>query len=470
MIRSVEERTHPRAIFLILAVGVVSFALIQSLPIPVLPELATVYRVDPATVAWVVTAYLLSASVATPIVGRIGDSRGKSRALVFCLLALSAGSVISALAPNFGVLIAGRAVQGIGGGILPVSFGIVREELAERQVPAAIALLSSLLAAGIGCGTVMAGPIAAKLGMGWLFWLPAVCTTLTALVAWKVVPESRSRTSSRISGASVVLSSAWLVCLLIGISQGPRWGWTSPAVVALLFGVAVFAVWWVRAELRAVTPLVDMGMMRQRTVWTANLVAFLIGFGMYAGSVFLPQFLQTDSTVGYGFGLSPSMAGLLLFPSAAASFVVGLVAAPLARRIGSRMTIASGASVAAVAMLAIAFVHEQQWQVVVAYTFSGLGLGLVFAALAAVVVGAVPSHQTGVASGMNTNIRTVGGAVGTAVVSTLVAVSAVVPSESGYTAGFAVLGSALVAAAVVTAAMPRRSVVSKKVLDVAVPA
>ncbi len=329
-----DRRTDYRVTFLVLCVGVSSFSLLQSMVNPVLPTIEAALDTDQATVTWVLTAYLLSASVFTPIIGRIGDKVGKERMLVVALATLAVGSLMAALAPSIGVLIAARAVQGVGGGVLPLTFGIIRDEFPREKVAGAVGTSAALLAVGGGFGLVLAGPLVEALSYHWLFWLPMVMTALAAVAAAVWVPESPERTPGRINVGSALLLSGWLVALLLAVSQGHDWGWGSrTGRSACSSSPPSCCRLWVLAEARSAEPLVDMRMMRIPTVWTVNLVALLFGMGMYSMFAFLPQFLQTPELTGYGFGVSVTESGLLLLPQTAATFVAGLFSGRLAARV-----------------------------------------------------------------------------------------------------------------------------------------
>jgi EmrB/QacA subfamily drug resistance transporter len=409
------------------------------------------------TATWVLTAYLLSASIMTPILGRIGDMTGKKRVFVATLIALAAGSLLAAVASSIGVLIVARVIQGIGGGMVPVAFGIIRDEFPARKVTGAVGILASLTAVGAGLGIVLAGPIVNLLGYHWLFWLPMILTVVAAVSAVLFVPESPVRTPGRISWRPALLLSAWLVALLIALSQAPVWGWGSGPVIGLLTGAVVLAAGWVISELRAATPLIDMKMMRQTAVWTLNLVALLIGVGMYATFAFLPEFVQTPAAAGYGFGASITRSGLMLLPSAITMFGVGMFAGRLAARLGGKVLVVAGCLIGSVAMAILAFAHQQQWEIYLSNAIMGVGFGLAFAAMSALVVAAVPHSQTGVASGMNANIRTIGGSIGAAVMASIVTSQlgpSGLPKEAGYTIGFAAMAGGLVLAALAGLLIP----------------
>jgi EmrB/QacA subfamily drug resistance transporter len=444
------KRAHYQVTFAVLAMGVAAFALLQSLVIPVLTTVQHQLHTTQSAATWVLTAYLLSASVMTPILGRVGDMIGKERVFVATLVALAVGSLLAAVAPSIGVMIVARVIQGVAGGMVPVAFGIIRDEFPAEKVAGAVGALASLTAVGAGLGIVLAGPIVNALNYHWLFWLPMILTIIAAVSAVFFVPESPVRTPGRISWVPAVLLSAWLVALLVALSEAPGWGWGSARTLGLLAGAVVLAAAWVAAEMRATTPLIDMKMMRRPAVWTNNLVSLLLGVGMYATFAFLPEFVQTPSAAGYGFGASITKSGLMLLPSAITMFAVGMFAGRLAARLGGKALVTGGCLIGAGAMSILAFAHHQQWEIYTSSALMGVGFGLAFSAMSALIVMAVPASQTGVASGMNANIRTIGGSIGSAAMASIVTsrlAPAGLPMESGYTIGFAVMTGGLVLAA-----------------------
>lgn len=451
-------RSRPPVTFAVLAAGIGAFALLQSLVVPVLTTVQHELHTSQDTVTWVLTAYLLSAAIMTPILGRIGDMFGKKRVFVATLVALAVGSLLAALAPSIGVMIVARVIQGFAGGMLPVAFGIIRDEFPAERVPGAIGLLASLTAIGAGLGIVLAGPIVDALSWRWLFWLPMMLTIVAGIAAYLFVPESEVRAPGRISWLPAVLLSGWLVALLVALSEAPTWGWGSGKVLGLIAVAVLLAAGWLAAELRATTPLIDMKMMRLTAVWTNNLVALLIGMGMYATFAFLPEFVQTPRAIaGYGFTASITKSGLMLLPSTVTMFCVGMFAGRLAHRYGGKALVVAGCLVGAGSMAVLAFAHQQEWQVFLATALMGIGFGLAFSAMSALIVAAVPPSQTGVASGMNANIRNIGGSIGSAVMASIVTSQLApsgLPKDAGYTTGFAVMTCCLVLAAGAGLLMP----------------
>ncbi len=431
--------------------------MLQSLVVPALPTLQHDLDTTPTGVTWIFTAYLLAASVATPIAGRLGDMFGKKRTLVVVFAGLGGGTLLAALATTLPVLIGARVIQGLGGAIFPLAFGIVRDEFPRERVAGGIALISGLLGIGAGLGIVLAGPILAHLDYHWLFWIPLGLIVVTTLATMLVIPESPVRAPGNVNFVSAILLSLWLICLLVSISEAPRWGWLSARTVGLFAAAVVLAIVWIRAETRSRTPLVDMQMMRLRGVWTTNLAGFLIGFGMYSSFVLIPQFVQTPPSSGYGFGSSVTQAGLFLIPSTLTMLVAAPVGGRLSGRFGSKVPLVLGASITMLAFVLLALAHSAHWQIYLSSLLLGTGVGFAFASMANLIVEAVQPDQTGVATGMNAVMRTIGGAVGGQVAATILAATLLadgLPEEQGYTLSFAVMAIALAAGVAASLAVP----------------
>lgn len=442
-----EGRQHPNVTLTVLALGGIAYALLQSLVAPALPDIQHSLHTSETAVGWILTAYLLSASVATPIAGRLGDMHGKERVLIVVLVLLAVGTLISAVADSIGTMVAGRVIQGAGGGIFPLAFAIVRDEFPPARVAGGIGLMSALLGIGGGLGVVLSGVIVDGLSYHWLFWFPLVAIVGAAIATWRFVPESPVKVPGRVNWLTTALMSTGLTAVLLAVSQAGEWGWGSPKTVGLAaFGLAVIVA-WVAAELRSREPLVDMRMMAIRGVWTTNLVAFLLGVGMYSSFILLPQFVQAPTFTGYGFGASVTEAGLFLLPATMAILVVGQLAGRLEHRFGSKPPLIWGAIFAALSFILLCVAHSTPWEIYVSSGLLGVGIGLSFAAMANLIVQNVPQEQTGVATGMNTVTRTLGGAFGGQVAATLLAANLGIgdyPTEHGFALAFGMCAAVLV--------------------------
>ena len=434
--------------------------MLQSTVAPALPLIQHELHASANATAWVFTGYLLSASILTPIVGRLGDMFGKERTLVVSLAVLSLGVLMAALANSIGTLILARVIQGSGGAIFPLAFGIIRDEFPRERAAQGIALISAILGIGGGLGIVLAGPIISVLDYHWLFWFPLVAVGGATVATIFFVPESPVKSPGKVDWAGAGLLSSWLVLLLLGITQTSEWGWGDPRVLALLAAALGMLAIWIRFEARASEPLVDMVMMRIRGVWTVNAAAFLVGAGMYSSFILVPEFTETPASSGYGYGATVTEAGLFLLPATIAMMVISPVAGWLTGRIGARPILIAGSLVTTLSFTLMAVAHHQHFDMYVATALMGAGIALAFSSLANLIVEAVPPSQTAVATGMNTVMRTLGGAIGGQVGASLIAgtvVAAGLPTEHGFTLAFLFAAGACLLAAVASLTVPRRS-------------
>lgn len=450
--------THRRAAFPVLALVVVAVNLPQSVVVPVLPALQESYNTDQVTATWMITGFLLSSAIATPLLGRLGDSYGSRRILTIVLLVLIAGCVGAALAPTIGWAIAMRAVQGVSGGAVPLAFAVLRSHVAPARLGHGVAVLATVSSIAFSVGIVAAGPLLERAGRSAVFLLPGV-VALVALVGILLVLPAHvppAVSPGRFSAVAVATFSIALISLLLAISQSTQRGATSPTVLGLCGAATLSALAWVRCERRATVPFVDLAMMRTRGMWTANVVAFLAGVGLFGCAAGLPQLLGAPTAHG-GLGAGLDEVGLLMAPIAAAAFVVSLATAPMLNVVTTRTLVLAGALISAVSFAGMALWHDDRLAVVGWCVAQGVGNGLLLSTVATVVVAAVPASQTGVANGLNTNIRTVGGSLGAAATAAIIQGYAVEgqPSEAGFVVAFLIMAGAMLAAAAAALLVPR---------------
>jgi MFS family permease len=430
------------ALLAVLALAGTVFAMMQALVIPALPRIQASLGTNADGAAWISTAYLLSASILTPVIGRLGEVAGKRRMMLASLATFAAGTLVCAVAGNLAELVAGRVIQGAAGGIYPLAFAIIRDRLPRERVPGGIGLVSSLLGIGGGLGLVLPGPIMTRLSYQWLFWLPLVVIAAAFMLAARYIPaDGPVEGGARVSWRSSLLMAAGLSAVLIAVSQSATWGWGNIRTLGLLALGAAALLAWGRGEARSSSPLVDMSLMRLRGVWPANAAALLIGMGMYASFLIIPEFVQAPARLGYGFGASVTGAGLFMFPTAAAQLLLGPASAMLHRRVSLRAQLVAGQLSCAAGFASLALWHDAPWQVYAATSVLGVGFWLCLVALPNQVVSAVPAARTGSATAVNTVLRNAGGALG----------------ASGYIGALILCATATCAGAFIACATPRKN-------------
>jgi EmrB/QacA subfamily drug resistance transporter len=458
---SVEQaRRHPRITLAVLSLGVLAFTLSQTTVAPALTHIQSSLHITESSVTWTLTGYLVSASVMTPILGRLGDMFGKKRLLMVTLAAFAVGSALCAVAPSIGVLIVGRVIQGAAGGLFPLSFAIVRDELPRDKVSSSIGIVSSITGIGGGVGLVMGGVIVDNASWHWIFWLSLLMTLIALATTYALVPESPITTPGRVDWGGAALLGIGLSAPLIGVSQSTTWGWGDPRTIALVAAGVPFLLGLVAYERRQHQPLLDMETLARRPVLATNAATAFIGFAMFGSFVLIPQIAQIPESTGYGLGHTAAVAALLLLPST----VVMLIAAPLSGRIGARRgskgPLAFGALVTGLALGFLAVEHSTPIELMIGSALMGAGVGSAFAAMPNLIIEAVRQEQTGEATAVNALTRSVGAAIGAQVSGTILSSSAVagsdLPGEGGFTTAFAVAAGVAVLGAGIALIVPTR--------------
>jgi len=466
------ERQHYNVTLGILIFAGIAFALQQTMIVPALPILQREFDTSAAWAAWVLTGFLLSASVATPLVGKLGDQHGKERMLVISLSLFLCGSIGAIFAWNIGALIGFRILQGTGAAVFPLAFAIIKDEFPPDKVGTAIGAVSAVFGVGGGLGLALSGVIIDHLGWRWLFIIGATVVAAAVVLVHLFVPESPIKTPSRLDVPGALLLSAGLLCLLVALTEGEHWGWTSTRVLGLFAGALAALVAWVAVELRVSEPMVDMRMLANRPVLFANITGLIAGFALFGSFVLVPSLLQLPNglppdlaaLVDYGFGASATQTGLYLLPAAVTGFFTGPLSGVIGKRWGPKWPLFLGMTLGSLGLALLAEWHAEPWQIVVGMLVLGGGLPMTFAAMANIIVESVRPTETGVATGMNTVMRTVGGViggqVGAAILTAKTIGSTPVPAESAFTTAFwigaASAGVAALVALMVTPVSRRR--------------
>jgi MFS family permease len=468
-----DDRPHPNRSLLILSIAALAFALAQTTLIPALGELKTRLHTDASGVAWTLTGYLLAAAVFTPLFGRLGDMFGKRRMLVISLGFFGAGSVVSALGNSLEVVVAGRVLQGVGGGIFPLCFGIIRDEFPRDRVGQSIGLISATLGIGGGLGLVIGGLLVDHASYHWIFWLAAAMSALAAVAIEVFVPESPMRTPGRVDVRGAAVLGVGLVLPMVAIARANVWGWGAPRTLALIAAGLAILVGWLGLQRRTAEPLADVKTLAAPPVLMTNIATVLVGFGMFGSYVLIPQLAEASTSTGYGFGLSATSAGLLMLPGALVMLFIGPVSGVLGARLGNKVPLAVGGLVTATGLILMGVAHGSELEILVFNLITSIGIGLAYAAMPNLIVDAVPLHQTGEATGFNAVVRSVGSSLGSQVTAAILAGSVLastnLPGDGGYTTAFLVSGGVALVAALAAVTIPRtaHSQSSRRAVEVA---
>ncbi|GAA2246908.1 MFS transporter [Herbiconiux moechotypicola] len=411
-----------------LVVAVLAFAgmgasFMQTILIPIQSQLPRLLGAEPSSTAWVITVTLLASAVAVPIAGKLGDMFGKRTVALVLLGVLVAGSLVCALSPGLVTLIVGRALQGMGMGVIPLGISLLRDVVDTRRLGTSIALVSATLGVGGAIGLPISALVTENGDWHLLFVLATAVSLVAFVLVFLVVPATGVRTGGRVDLLGAAGLAVGLVGLLLAVSQGNVWGWGSPATLGCLAGGVVVLLAWGWYELRTRNPLVDLRVSARPAVLTTNLASVAMGFALFSSSIAFPQLLELPVAVG-GLGLDLLSASLLLMPSGLAMLAMSPVAGRIERAVGPKPLLVAGAAVITIAYLVCVFVPLQAWTILVVNVVIGIGIGLGYAAMPALIMGAVPRSETGAANGLNTLMRAFGTTVASAVVGAILAASA----------------------------------------------
>ncbi|MFJ8755109.1 MFS transporter [Streptomyces sp. NPDC102441] len=415
-------------------------AIISSLGAPLIPTIADVDHVSVDDAQWSLTVTMLVGAVATPAMGRLGDGPHRKRVILTGLVVVLVGSLLAALPLGFACLIVGRAFQGVGMGLIPLAIATARDSVPPQRARAALSTLSLTTAAGVGIGYPVTGLLAHALGMYAGFWFAAAATALAFAAAALVLPKTPPRTAHPMDIPGALLLAFGMSGLLFALTQGEHWGWGSPRLL-VLGGVSVLVLaGWALHALRTEHPLVDLRLVRDRTVFAAHLTTMMGGIGMYLLISLVTRYMQTPSSAGYGLGASVVVTGLALVPFSLGSLAAGRVVRLLVRSQPPARLLPVSCLLSLAALLTFVFAHGGLWQIFVTMALAGLGVGMNFAVTPALVVSSVPAHETGSAMSFNQVVKYIGYSAGSALSAVILQATTspgqAFPPESGYrTAG-----------------------------------
>ena len=441
-------------------------AVVSSLGSPLVPTIANDYHVSLGNAQWSLTLTLLVGAVISPVVGRLGDGPRRLQVLVGALGIVSAGSVLAALPGlGFGFLLVGRGLQGVGLALLPLAMSVARDHLDTTRSRSTLAVLSVTAVVGVGLGYPITGVIAEHLSFHAGFWLAAVLSLVAMVLAAVVVPRSTHKSQQHFDLPGALLLGTALAGLLVCLSEGEDWGWTSGGLLGLLVASAALLAGFVWHELRSPAPLVNLRLMRHRTVLTANVTGLLAGVGMYMLLSMIVRYVQTPRTTGYGLGASVVVAGLALLPMSIASFFTSKLVVWLSRWFSAERLLPLGVLSFVAGLVIFATSRNRLWEIFLVMAIVGFSIGSSFAVMPRMIMAATPLSETSSALALNQVLRTVGYSIGSALGATVLtahtAKGQVFPANSGYTVAAIIAMVLLTATAVLSFVLPRRTAASE---------
>lgn len=428
-------------------------AVVGSLGAPLITSVATSFHVTLASAQWTLTIPLLTGSVATPFLGRLGAGPHRRGAVLSTLLILALGSLLTVAPLPFAWLIIGRGIQGAGLGLPALMMGVARDHVSKGRTASVISLISVASTMGVGIGYPLVGLMAEIGGVRLAYALGALVAISAFFVALRTIPLPPQGRSSGLDVYGAVLLAVGLFPILLVASETSLWTEHASLSIGLLaIAVVLLIVWWM-VERRVSAPLVDVRLLRHRAVTGANVAMLIGGMGMYLLLTLMTRYAQTPESAGYGFGLSTFLAGLVLVPFAFMGFVAAKIVPSIRQRLDSHALLSGSAAVVLLAFLLFGIGRSNIVVLLLAMATLGFGVGSFSAAMPAVILVVTPKSETSSAMSFNLVVRAVGFSLGSALCGLMLESGTVAghvfPKDVGYSsAGW--IGAAAIVATVAT--------------------
>lgn len=478
---SLAPGARPGLVVAVLAAAGIVVSLAQTLVVPIIGSLPAIFDTDASSASWIITVTLLAGAVSTPVLGRLADMYGKKRMLLIAIAPFVVGSIVCALAADLGTMIVGRGLQGLATGMVPLGISLLHDVLPKERAGSAIALMSSSMGIGGALGLPIAAGVAEFASWRVLFWATAVAAALLTAAIWWVIPVREPRGHAHgFDFVGAVGLAVGLVALLLGVSKGADWGWSSvPTIACLAVAVIVLAAWG-RYEWRRPGSLVDLRTTVKPVVLLTNVASILIGFVMYAMNLIIPQVMQLPVDLGYGLGQSMVQMGLWIAPMGLGMMAVSNLGAWISRTRGPRITLTIAGVVIAIGYGATAVILATIGDraaggaaggmilttlilLLLSTAVTGCGVGLAFGSMPALIMSAVPAHEKAAANGFNSLMRSLGTTASAAVIGAVLASTTatvgghVVPAHSAFVVALMIGCGVAIVAAIVAATIPSKA-------------
>ena len=457
-------------VFVELCSGILQF----SVP-SVTPLIGSTMHVSSGDLNWVSSLTLLVSGVSVPVLAKLGDKYGHRRMIRATMVFVALGSILTAVADNFALLLVGRALTGLLGAWLPLEFAIVRDRVHGRKSGAAIGLLVGALTLGGTLGSLGIGLLSEKVtNVHALLCFPAVCILLCLPVVFLLIPESTTRSPERIDWPGAALLCAGLAAALLALARGAVWGWGSAPTLALSVAAAAALIAFAVVELRVAEPLFDLRMMAGRPLATLYVLSFVLGFSFFGAQTANATFMATPSRLGFGFGYGTLGLALMGLPVSVGAFVGSTAADRLVAAWGARQVVIAGFAAVSVSFLSMVGLHEQPWQFATASAVTGIGVGLVLGSLPPLIMAGLPADKTGIGTGLYNTLKALAGSISGAIFAAamnqhlleLPAPGPKLSDESGYYIVWAACAGAALAGVALALTVRARSRESAPVLPV----
>ncbi|MGC8607834.1 MAG: MFS transporter [Vulcanisaeta sp.] len=390
----------------------------EGMLVPSLPTIQRDMNISTADASWILSIYILMGTLSSAIMGKLGDMYGKKRMLMITMITYTIGALITGFSTSYGMLLVGRALQGVGMAMMPLAFALVREEFPPRMIPQVQGLISAMFGVGMAVSLPLGAYVSQTLGWQATYHTVYPFIIIEDLMVYLYIRESRVRNPQPIDWVGLFLLSTSLASGLIAVTDAPTYGWTDPTIMSLLMlfvlGFGVFILY----ETTVNHPLVPINLLGNRNVMAANIGVALAGFALFLMAQALTYLLESPEPLGYD--LSILDAGIMMIPMAVVQMIIAPIAGRIITNIGAKKLAIIGSSIAIIGLLMLTYTSFYGLSYVIgSMSVLSAGISMVNVAVINILVFSVGRRNMGLATGLNSVFRNIGGAWGPAVAGSL---------------------------------------------------
>lgn len=404
------DRKYANRTLIIFSMVAATVMYVEMMLTPALPKISSQYGIDAAQASLILSLYTVFGTAINPIVGKLGDIYGKKKILTYVLIAYTCMATVTSFTPNYSTLVISRTFQGIGLGIFPLAFSLVREQFPRDLIPRAQGLISAMFGAGLALGLPIGALIANNWGWQTNYHIatPVIAVLTVVTIIWVKESVYRNR-SIKLDYVGAGTLGAALALIVLGLSEGANWGWTSAPVLGMFIAGAIIFVPLVLYERRQKSPILDFRQLGQRNVLISNVVGMIVGLGMLLS--FQSIVYQLEYPAPSGFGFDVFKAGLYLLPMAIVMLVVMFPVGVLISKVGTKPFIFAGGAIGAVGFFLLSTATTSA-QIPEYLVVSSVGMAMLMASIQNLLVLSVRPQEMGLVTAMNTVFRNFGSSLG----------------------------------------------------------
>ena len=405
--------SHATVTIIIMAIMGILVNYVETMIMPALPILKSDFKSSYDSLSWVITAYIISGTVSAAVFGRLADMYGKRKIFLLLSLIYAIAIFFGGFATSLEEFIFIRAVQGLGMGMFPVAFALLNDRVPKEELPLAQGILSSTFTGGAALGLVLGAWITQNYAWQYSYHSAIPIAFGLFIASYIFLQDSGQRNKASIDFPGIMLLASGVILLILGLSEGQSWGWTSFAIeMCFLLSVILLSL-FVLVELKAKEPFISMKLMKIRNVFLANFTGLFAMAAMFFLFYSIPPLLEDPSPAG--FQLSVFNAGLTMLPSALASMIVAPVAAVITKKRGPKVSIEIGSIVLFLSYIGLLYFRSSQMQIAEDATILGIGLSFIFVGMINILLVSTPNAEAGASTGMNVVFRNIGAALAPAI-------------------------------------------------------